>query len=78
MDKYVVACYDSAQGGHFHRHRDNVNVGAQHRRFAVTINLNNDYDGCDLMFLRVRPAHLSRAAWRGAGVFLWCPASGDA
>jgi peroxiredoxin len=50
MDKYVVACYDSAQGGHFHRHRDNVNAGAQHRRFAITVNLNNDYDGCDLMF----------------------------
>ena len=50
MDRYIVACYDSAVGGHFYRHRDNVNVGAQHRRFAVTINLNNDYDGCDLVF----------------------------
>ncbi|HZC56122.1 MAG TPA: 2OG-Fe(II) oxygenase, partial [Xanthobacteraceae bacterium] len=43
-------CYDSAIGGHFYRHRDNVNAGAQHRRFAVTINLNGDYDGCDLTF----------------------------
>jgi peroxiredoxin len=50
MDRYIVACYDSDVGGHFHRHRDNVNVGAQHRRFAVTINLNKDYDGCDLVF----------------------------
>jgi len=50
MDRYIVACYDSAVGGHFHRHRDNVNVGGQHRRFAVTINLNKDYDGCDLTF----------------------------
>ncbi len=50
MDRYIVACYDSAIGGHFHRHRDNVNAGAQHRRFAVTINLNKDYDGCDLVF----------------------------
>ncbi|HUI11959.1 MAG TPA: 2OG-Fe(II) oxygenase [Xanthobacteraceae bacterium] len=50
MDRYIVACYDSAVGGHFHRHRDNVNAGAQHRRFAVTINLNGDYDGCDLVF----------------------------
>ena len=49
MDRYIVACYDSAVGGHFHRHRDNVNVGAQHRRFAVSINLNKDYDGCDLV-----------------------------
>jgi predicted 2-oxoglutarate/Fe(II)-dependent dioxygenase YbiX/peroxiredoxin len=50
MDRYIVACYDSASGGHFYRHRDNVNAGAQHRRFAVTINLNTDYDGCDLTF----------------------------
>ncbi len=50
MDRYIVACYDSAVGGHFYRHRDNVNIGAQHRRFAVTINLNKDYEGCDLVF----------------------------
>jgi predicted 2-oxoglutarate/Fe(II)-dependent dioxygenase YbiX/peroxiredoxin len=50
MDRCIVACYDSADGGHFHRHRDNVNAGAQHRRFAISINLNKDFDGCDLMF----------------------------
>jgi predicted 2-oxoglutarate/Fe(II)-dependent dioxygenase YbiX/peroxiredoxin len=50
MDRYIVACYDSADGGHFHRHRDNINAGAQHRRFAVSINLNGNFDGCDLMF----------------------------
>jgi len=50
MDRYLVSCYDSAIGGHFFRHRDNLNAGAQHRRFAVSINLNGDYDGCDLIF----------------------------
>ena len=50
MDRCIIACYDSEVGGHFHRHRDNVNVGAQHRRFAVSINLNNNFEGCDLMF----------------------------
>jgi predicted 2-oxoglutarate/Fe(II)-dependent dioxygenase YbiX/peroxiredoxin len=49
MDRYIVACYDSVVGGHFYRHRDNVNAGAQHRRFAVSINLNKDFDGCDLL-----------------------------
>ncbi len=49
MDRYIVACYDSAVGGHFYRHRDNVNIGAQHRRFAVSINLNKDYEGGDLI-----------------------------
>jgi predicted 2-oxoglutarate/Fe(II)-dependent dioxygenase YbiX/peroxiredoxin len=50
MDRYIVACYDAEDGGHFHRHRDNVNAGAQHRRFALSINLNNNFEGCDLMF----------------------------
>ncbi len=50
MDRYIVSCYDSALGGHFFRHRDNINAGAAHRRFAVSINLNGDYDGCDLVF----------------------------
>jgi len=50
MDRCIVACYDSEVGGHFHRHRDNVNAGAQHRRFAVSINLNNDFEGGDLVF----------------------------
>jgi predicted 2-oxoglutarate/Fe(II)-dependent dioxygenase YbiX/peroxiredoxin len=50
MDRYVVACYDSAVSAHFHRHRDNINAGAQHRRFALSINLNNDFEGGDLVF----------------------------
>jgi predicted 2-oxoglutarate/Fe(II)-dependent dioxygenase YbiX/peroxiredoxin len=50
MDRYVVACYDSAVAAHFHRHRDNINAGALHRRFALSINLNKDFEGGDLMF----------------------------
>jgi len=50
MDRYIVSCYDSNEGGYFFRHRDNLNAGAEHRRFAVSINLNKDYDGCDLIF----------------------------
>lgn len=49
MDRYIVACYDSAVAAHFYRHRDNINIGAQHRRFAVSINLNNDFEGGDLV-----------------------------
>jgi predicted 2-oxoglutarate/Fe(II)-dependent dioxygenase YbiX/peroxiredoxin len=50
MDRYVVACYDSTVAAHFHRHRDNINAGAQHRRFALSINLNKDFEGGDLAF----------------------------
>ncbi len=50
MDRYLVSCYDGAVGGHFFRHRDNLLPGARHRRFAVSINLNHEYEGCDLVF----------------------------
>jgi peroxiredoxin/predicted 2-oxoglutarate/Fe(II)-dependent dioxygenase YbiX len=50
MDRYVVSCYDSAVAAHFHRHRDNINAGAQHRRFALSMNLNKDFEGGDLVF----------------------------
>jgi hypothetical protein len=50
MDRHVVACYDAEIGGHFTRHRDYLNPDLEHRRFAVSINLNGNYDGCDLIF----------------------------
>jgi len=50
MDRCIVACYDGEVGAHFHRHRDNINAGAQHRRFALSINLNRDFDGGELIF----------------------------
>jgi predicted 2-oxoglutarate/Fe(II)-dependent dioxygenase YbiX/peroxiredoxin len=68
MDRYVVACYDSASGGHFLRHRDNMTAGVEHRRFAVSINLNSDYEGCNLIFPEFgRRAYRAPAA--GALVF---------
>ncbi|MSP68436.1 MAG: 2OG-Fe(II) oxygenase [Alphaproteobacteria bacterium] len=51
MERYIVACYDSATGGYFRPHRDNTTKGTAHRRFAVTINLNaEEYQGGDLRF----------------------------
>jgi hypothetical protein len=50
MDRYTVSCYNSETGGYFRRHRDNLNAGAEHRRFAVSMNLNGNYEGCDLIF----------------------------
>lgn len=50
MERYLVACYDAETGGHFRRHRDNTTKGTAHRRFAVSINLNHDFDGGNLCF----------------------------
>ena len=72
MDRYVIACYDSAVGAHFHRHRDNINAGAEHRRFALSINLNRDFEGGDLVF-----PEFGRRAYRpseGGGLVFSCGA----
>jgi peroxiredoxin len=50
MDRYMVSCYDATDRGHFYRHRDNLNAGAQHRRFAVSLGLNANYTGGGIRF----------------------------
>ena len=50
IERYIVACYDAKDGGHFAAHRDNTTPGTAHRRFAVTINLNDDFEGGNLRF----------------------------
>ncbi len=51
-----VGCYDAAQGGYFAAHRDNTNRLTEHRRFAMTINLNtNEYEGGYLRFPEFGP-----------------------
>ena len=50
MERYIIGCYSAQEGGHFEAHRDNTMLVSAHRRFAVTINLNDDYDGGELSF----------------------------
>jgi peroxiredoxin len=45
MERYIVGCYTAEDGGHFRPHRDNTTKGTAHRRYAVSINLNDDFDG---------------------------------
>lgn len=69
LERYLVACYSDAEGGHFRAHRDNTTGGTAHRRFAVTINLNaEDYEGGDLSFPEFGPRRY-RAPTGGAVVF---------
>ncbi len=71
MERYIVACYDAASGGHFRPHRDNTTKGTAHRRFAVTINLNTgEYDGGQLVF----PEYGQRAylAPKGGAIVFSC------
>lgn len=55
MERYIVGCYDSQSGGHFRAHRDNTTKGTAHRRFALSLNLNDDFDGGDLGFPEYGP-----------------------
>jgi predicted 2-oxoglutarate/Fe(II)-dependent dioxygenase YbiX len=51
IERFIVACYDSADGGYFRMHKDDGAPGTAHRKFAVSINLNSeDFEGGDLRF----------------------------
>ena len=51
MEALRIGCYDSANQGHFGRHRDNRTAFTAHRRFAVSLNLNPiDYEGGQVRF----------------------------
>ncbi|HEY8617495.1 2OG-Fe(II) oxygenase [Phenylobacterium sp.] len=56
IERYVVSCYDAADQGVFHPHRDNTTFGTAHRAFACSINLNDDFEGGDLRFPEYGPA----------------------
>lgn len=50
IERYLIACYEAGKGGHFAPHRDNTTKGTAHRRFAISVNLNDDYEGGELVF----------------------------
>jgi hypothetical protein len=56
LERDIVACYESETEGHFRPHRDNTTRGTAHRRFAVSINLNDAFDGGLLNFPEFGPA----------------------
>ena len=69
IERYVVACYEAASGGHFRAHRDNTTKGTAHRRFAVSLNLNTgQYEGGNLRFPEFG-LHTYTAPLGGAVVF---------
>jgi predicted 2-oxoglutarate/Fe(II)-dependent dioxygenase YbiX len=56
IERYMVACYDAADGGYFRAHRDNETLGTAHRKFACSINLNaEEFEGGDLRFPEFGP-----------------------
>ncbi|MGH6872593.1 MAG: 2OG-Fe(II) oxygenase [Rhizomicrobium sp.] len=70
MERYIVSCYTAEAGGHFRQHRDNTTKGTAHRRFAVSINLNADFEGGELSFPEYGPRSFKMPA--GAAVIFSC------
>ena len=55
MERYIVACYAAEDEAHFRAHRDNTTLGTAHRRFAVSINLNAEFEGGEVSFPEYGP-----------------------
>jgi predicted 2-oxoglutarate/Fe(II)-dependent dioxygenase YbiX/peroxiredoxin len=68
LERLIVACYDAAEQGRFGPHRDNTVAATAHRRFAVSINLNDDFEGGSLVFPEYGP-RIYRPPAGGALVF---------
>ncbi|MGM0578084.1 MAG: 2OG-Fe(II) oxygenase [Myxococcota bacterium] len=68
FEGFKIACYDGRERGFFRAHRDNLSPSTAHRRFALTLNLNEDYQGGELRFPEYGP-HLYRPAAGEALVF---------
>jgi predicted 2-oxoglutarate/Fe(II)-dependent dioxygenase YbiX len=68
--RYIVSCYLAEDGGHFRAHRDNTSKRTAHRRFAVSINLNAEFDGGELSFPEYGPRSLKPPP--GAAVVFSC------
>jgi peroxiredoxin/predicted 2-oxoglutarate/Fe(II)-dependent dioxygenase YbiX len=68
VERYLVCRYGAEQQGFFSRHRDDVTAGTAHRKFAVTLNLNDDFEGGELRFPEFGP-RLYRPPAGGATAF---------
>jgi predicted 2-oxoglutarate/Fe(II)-dependent dioxygenase YbiX len=61
IERDLVARYDSETGGHFGPHRDDTGIAIAHRRFAVSINLNADFEGGEILFPEYSPQSFKAA-----------------
>jgi len=74
FEGFKIACYDAATGGFFRPHRDNLTPGTAHRVFALTLNLNDDYEGGAAAFPGVRQPAVPARRRCGARLLL-CPSA---
>ncbi len=68
IERYLICRYGAEDEGFFSRHRDDATAGTAHRKFAVSLNLNDGYEGGDLRFPEFGP-RTYRPPAGGATVF---------
>lgn len=61
IERDLVARYDAETGGHFGPHRDDTGMSVAHRRFAVSINLNAEFEGGEISFPEYSPQSFKAA-----------------
>lgn len=71
FEGFKIGCYEAEDAGFFTAHRDNLSAATAHRRFALTLNLNDEYEGGELRFPeygpdRYRPAVGEALVFSGA------------
>jgi hypothetical protein len=49
-ERDLIACYRAEDRDHFGAHRDDVTAATAHRQFAVSVNLNDDFEGGEAGF----------------------------
>jgi predicted 2-oxoglutarate/Fe(II)-dependent dioxygenase YbiX len=70
FEGFKIACYQASDRGFFSAHRDNLSPATAHRRFALTLNLNDGYRGGQLRFPEYGPERYRPAA--GAALVFSC------
>lgn len=55
FEGFKIVCYEAVDRGFFSPHRDNLSPSTAHRRFALTLNLSDDYEGGQLRFPEYGP-----------------------
>jgi predicted 2-oxoglutarate/Fe(II)-dependent dioxygenase YbiX len=61
IERDLVARYDAEMAGHYGPHRDDTGMSVAHRRFAVSINLNAEFEGGEISFPEYSPRSFKAA-----------------
>lgn len=62
FEGFKIGCYHAEDAGFFTAHRDNLSPATAHRRFGLTVNLNEEYEGGELRFPEYGPDRYRPAA----------------